>query len=157
MLAAMLIGAFAVFLTLRHVRKRSESRVGDVQGGTDWMIGLALSVMIQLVVLAIRLTIVAAVWTVRFTVWLIAAIASALSDRRRRDRASASSPQRSGADRSGRTLGDLPAGWLRMYRVWLSERSNSITFTRSASEDRTIPRIFEPCVGHATPRKAREL
>ena len=48
------------------------------------MIGLALSVMIQLVVLAIRLMIVAAVWTVRFIVWLIAAIASALSDRRRR-------------------------------------------------------------------------
>ena len=48
------------------------------------MIGLALSVMIQLMVLAIRLTIVAAVWTVRFIVWLIAAIASAVSRRRRR-------------------------------------------------------------------------
>jgi len=48
------------------------------------MIGLAISLLIELFVLLIRLMILAVVWTIRVVMWLVSAIARALSDRRSR-------------------------------------------------------------------------
>jgi len=48
------------------------------------MIGFFISLMIEMVVLMIRLMIIAAVLTARLVMWLIAAIAGAISDHQRR-------------------------------------------------------------------------
>ena len=122
------------------------------------MIGLALSVMIQLVVLAIRLTIVAAVWTVRFIVWLIAAIASALSDRRRRR------PCQRFEARNARVPIDPDVRWAIFQRdgyacTGCGSRSDlTLDHVHAVSLGSNDPSNLRTiCVAHATPRRAREL